>query len=330
MPATVGIMSMQRILNYGSTLQALGLRRLIEDLSDETEVSFVDFRPGPGLLSDDPLVLRRRVAPRPRRRSTTRLTLAFDRLRFLNHKRTYARRYFPMAGIPLRPNHDLDLDVQVIGSDEVFNCVQANSNVGFSRDLFGHGSPARKLVSYAASFGNTTLERIEAAGVEQLIAEDLERFSAISVRDQNSADIVHHLTGSARRSMWTRASPLTSRDWPMRRRRRSRVPRRPLDRYILVYGYSGRLAHSENEIVHRYARSLGASIVCVGGVQGCCDRFVDCSPLELLSYFRNAEAVITDTFHGTIFAVTQQRPFVTIVRPSVGNAYGNQEKLASS
>ncbi len=335
MPATVGIMSMQRILNYGSTLQALSLRRLIEDVSDEIEVSFVDFRPGPSLLGNDAP-----AGQTPAGRAVAKVkeynqvdAPLIDRLRFLNHKRKYARRYFPMACIPLRPNHDLHLDVQVIGSDEVFNCVQSNSNVGFSRDLFGHGSPARKLVSYAASFGNTTLEKIEAAGVGQLIASDLERFSAISVRDGNSADIIQHLTG---RRPEIHVDPCLAIDLerlvPATTRGRRPTIRTSSGgshpgRYILVYGYTGRLTRSENDVVRRYARSLRASIVCVGGVQECCDRFVDCSPFELPSYFQNAEAIITDTFHGTIFAVTQQRPFATIVRPSAGNAYGNQEKL---
>ena len=47
----------------------------------------------------------------------------------------------------------------------------------------------------------------------------------------------------------------------------------------------------------------------------------------MLAYFKNAEEVITDTFHGSIFSVISQRPFTTIVRKSVGAGYGNEEKL---
>ena len=45
-------------------------------------------------------------------------------------------------------------------------------------------------------------------------------------------------------------------------------------------------------------------------------------------YFRNAEEVITDTFHGSIFSVITHRPFTTLIRKSVGNSYGNEEKLS--
>ena len=55
---------------------------------------------------------------------------------------------------------------------------------------------------------------------------------------------------------------------------------------------------------------------------------MDWSPFEVLAYFRNAEEVITDTFHGSIFSIITHRPFTTLIRKSVGNSYGNEEKLS--
>lgn len=40
--AKIGILSMQRIINYGSFLQAYGLKMLLEDLGHTVE--FVDYR----------------------------------------------------------------------------------------------------------------------------------------------------------------------------------------------------------------------------------------------------------------------------------------------
>lgn len=57
----VGIMSMRRIRNYGSFLQAYGLRRLLESLG--CEVRFVDYHPGRCLVeSRHPGRLPRSVA----------------------------------------------------------------------------------------------------------------------------------------------------------------------------------------------------------------------------------------------------------------------------
>jgi Polysaccharide pyruvyl transferase len=322
----VGIMSMQRIYNYGSSLQGYGLRRLIEDLADDISVTFVDYEPGEVLVKGGgpsaPTSRLGRVVSKVREYNQVDAGFG-DRLRFLNHKRTYGKRYLPLVGVTQEPNRDLDLDVQVIGSDEVFNCVQSNTNVGYSRDLFGHGSPVRRLISYAGSFGNTTLEKLDAFGIRRELAEDFARFASISVRDENSARIIEALTGQRPA---VNVDPVLAYDFMSLE---SSIPkqRQHDGRFIVVYGYGGRLSSEENKILSSYARSTGAEILCFGGVQGCCDRFVDCDPFELLAYFRDAEAIVTDTFHGTIFAIINNRPFATIIRRSIGHRYGNEEKL---
>lgn len=75
-----------------------------------------------------------------------------------------------------------DTDVLVIGSDEVFNCVQSNPDVGCSMELFGKDSRAKKIISYAASFGNTGIKELKRFDVQDEIAELLKKFTAISVR----------------------------------------------------------------------------------------------------------------------------------------------------
>lgn len=322
----VGIMSMQRIFNYGSTLQAYGLKRLIETADHEAEVRFVDYRPGLPLMNDP----GNRPPPTRLARTVTKVreyglvdAPVTDRIRFFNHKRGYAQRNFPTVGIPLHPDYDLNLDVQVVGSDEVFNCVQSNTNVGYSRDLFGHGSPARRLISYAASFGNTTLEKIAKHGITADLRSDLERFTHISVRDRNSSNIVEHLTG---RAPTVNVDPVIAYDFmksePM-------VPsERPQEHpYVIVYGYSGRMTAQENRQLRRFADQRGLHVLAFGGVQESADRFINCDAFELLSWFRGAEAVVTDTFHGTIFAMINHRPFATIIRRSSGAGYGNEEKI---
>ena len=221
------------------------------------------------------------------------------------------------------PGHGTDFDVQVIGSDEVFNCVQSNTNVGYSRDLFGfdrwRGRSSRTRVRSATR----PLERIDAAGLRCELEQGLGRFSAVSVRDRNSAEIAHALT-------WTipevHVDPVLAFDYVNSEPRIPRV-RMSKDRYVLVYGYSGRFDVDENDAIRRHARDIGARVFSLGGVQGCADRFVDCDPFELLAYFRDAAAVITDTFHGTTFSIINHVPFATIVRPTRHDGYGNEEKL---
>ena len=244
------------------------------------------------------------------------------KLAFISYKRSYASKYLPLLGIAEEPNYNPTLDCMVIGSDEVFNCIQKNTNVGFSPELFGAGTNAGKVITYAASFGNTTIDKLRKYGKAEEIAGYLNDIAAISVRDANSGSIIRELTS---REPVYYLDPVLAYDYFGKC---DRIPEiHTNEKYLILYAYSGRITDAESDWIKSYAKRKGLKVYAIGGVQKCADRFVDCSPFEVLAYFKNAEEVITDTFHGSIFSVISQRPFTTIVRKSVGAGYGNEEKL---
>lgn len=313
---TVGIMSMQRIRNYGSFLQAYGLKRMLESLG--CAVRFVDYRPDGCLVEPE----RPSRLPRP----AVKLAEVLGgpgplpaKFAYANYKRRYDARTWPLLGVPGEADYRTDdLDMLVIGSDEVFNCVQSNPNVGYSPDLFGASSEAGRTVTYAASCGNTTVEKLRAHGVVGEVAGWLGKLDAVSVRDENTAAVVRALTGH---------EPVRNLDpvlmWDFFNN--DDLPANPVKgRYLIAYAYSGRLTAEECSALRSYADRRELSVVNVGGVQGCCDEFLDLGPFEVLAAFKGAECVLTDTFHGTILSTVAERPFATIVRT---RGYGNAEKL---
>lgn len=320
----IGIMSMQRIYNYGSFLQAYGLKKLIENVDNDIFVTFVDYKPGKPLVKTDTIEPTgvKRVLYKLKEYNEVDSSLK-NKIKFFNHKRTYAKRFFPILEITNDRKDSTGLDVLVIGSDEVFNCVQSNTNVGYSADLFGRHSKANTVISYAGSFGNTTLKKIEDYGVRDELKNDFSKFKAVSVRDNNSLQIVKALGVM---SPVLNVDPVLAYDYM---NLESQIPGNRLykENYMIVYGYSGRLSKEENEVLRKYATERNLKILCFGGVQGCCDEFIDCTPFELLAYFRDAESIVTDTFHGTIFSIINKKSFATVIRKSVGNGYGNEEKL---
>lgn len=313
----VGILSMQRIYNYGSFLQAYGLKSVLESLG--CDVQFVDYEPGACLVESpaSKTGLARKV---DKALEVFRCDASLkDKLSFIRHKRTYAERFYPMLGLTEQPNLDPGLDLLVIGSDEVFNCVQDNANVGFTPALFGQGYRARRKIAYAASFGNTTLEKLDRYGKRDEVAGYLRELDAVSARDANTGSIAKALTGV---EPAYNLDPVLAYDYL---RLCDRIPEKVDEKgYMVLYGYSGRLTKDECAAARAYADARGLKVLNIGGVQGCCDRFVDCSPFEVLAYFKNAEAVVTDTFHGTIFSTVCHTPFAAFVR---GTGYGNSEKL---
>ena len=310
-----GIMSMQRICNYGSFLQAYGLKSILEELG--CEVEFVDYHVGECIGNSKQKngfsVKISKFTEAMKYKAPIK-----DKIKFIRYKMDYGKKNYPYLGIE-QMNYCPDLDILVIGSDEVFNCVQDNANVGFSPELFGVDNNAKKLISYAASFGNTDLKNLEKYGLVGKIGEWLKDFDSISVRDKNSFEIVRKLTGKDAESHF---DPVLVYDYVGKC---GRIPDDvPQKEYMILYGYSGRFTEEECGEIRRYAKERKLKILCIGGVQFCCDEFIDCNPFEVIAYFKNAHSVVTDTFHGTILSVITGKSFVSKVRTS---GYGNSEKV---
>ena len=312
----VGILSMQRIQNYGSFLQAYGLKHILVDLG--CEVQFVDYHPGETLIPADGGTgfMRKLSKATDVLRQNGPLN---EKMKFIKYKKNYAVNYYPYLGITEERNYSPELDMLIVGSDEVFNCVQNNTNVGFAPELFGQGHRAKKLISYAASFGNTTLEKLEQYGVRDKVAEWLDAFDAISVRDKNSGEIVKQLTGT---EPVYNLDPVLMYDFIGQCKD---IPVTVPDKdYMLLYGYSGRFSKEECKEIRRFANNKGLKIFCIGGVQDSCDKFIDVDPFTVIAYFQHADCVVTDTFHGTILSVITHRRFASVVRES---GYGNSQKM---
>ena len=318
----VGIMSMQRIANYGSFLQAYALRQLIEELGYKVE--FVDYHVAAPVILDGKESKNKYVRKMKKALETFKYSAPVThKISFIRYKQNFAKKYMPLLGISNEMNYNPALDCLVIGSDEVFNCIQKNSNVGYSLELFGKDNCAKKLITYAASFGNTTLEKLQKYGKVNEIGILLRKFDAISVRDINSGTIIEELTG---RIPAYNLDPVLTYDYM---KCCDKIPQIKIEeKYLILYAYAGRISNDEAKWIAEYAKKKKLKIYAIGGIQKCADQFVDCSPFEVLAYFRNAEEVITDTFHGSIFSIITHRPFTTLIRKSVGNSYGNEEKLS--
>ena len=150
----------------------------------------------------------------------------------------------------------------------------------------------------------------------------MKNFDYISVRDKNSFSIVERLL---ERKPLYHLDPVLAYDYLKCCPLLSQVKKK--EKYLLLYAYSGRIKENENKWIKQYAKERQLKIYAIGGVHQCSDKFINCSPFQIFSYFQNADEVITDTFHGTIFSIITHRKFATIVRESKENEYGNEEKL---
>lgn len=308
----IGILTMQRIKNYGSFFVAYSLKKTIENLGHE--VIFVDYK------AEKPVEwsIKNTIFYRIIRNTYHLLANIFGTKTEMEKQserffKKYNKEFYKKLDLPIKHQYRSEVDLLIIGSDEVFNCTQKNREVGYSRELFGYKNNAKRLISYAASFGNTTLEKLKKYDKEKEIAQLLKGFNAISVRDKNSYNIIKNLTN---KEIEFHIDPVFIYSCD------SELPKIDKKNYIVVYAYKNRITKEEQKAIKEFARKNNKELITLGTVQEFCDTYIPASPFEALAYIKNADYVITDTFHGTIFSVKYNKRFATIIRDS------NREKLS--
>lgn len=299
----IGIMSMQRIRNYGSFMQAYGLKTTIENISKDYQVEFVDFEPGDSLVNDQ-VVDKIYDSDFKQKLHKKVINVIFA----IKYKLFWLPKYLKVN----KYNEGLDISTLIIGSDEVFNCTQPGKRIGFSKDLFGEKHKNSNVISYAASFGYTNIDRLKKYKIDTDIKDMLSKnFSNISVRDNNSMEIVKKLTN---------LEPFLNLD-PVLISNVDKFANGKIkdSNYIIIYSYACRISKEEGEQIKEYAKSNGKKIISIGTYQECADKTITPDPFKMLNYFKNADGIITDTFHGTIFSIIFNRKFVTLIRNSNSN-----------
>lgn len=307
----VGIISMQRVPNYGSFLQAYGLRSTVESLGHD--VVFIDYQERKPIVPYNPVSYAKyRVHSIP----VIKFLNDWIKYTILGKKLfdyRYRLKYLKQLGIGYRKKYKTKVDVVIIGSDEVFNCLQSGFNVGFSPMLFGCGVNAKKIISYAASFGYTDIEGLEKYGAKDRVEELLESFSAISVRDDNSWQIVKTLTG---KESELNLDPVLISDFD--------IPDIdiPYHDYVILYTYKSReYSEEDKNAILEFCRSHKKKLISLGNAQAWVDIHVQAAPLDLLAYIKKADFIITDTFHGSVFSIKYNIKFATLIRDN------NKQKL---
>ncbi len=71
----------------------------------------------------------------------------------------------------------------------------------------------------------------------------------------------------------------------------------------------------------------GLLTVAIGGYQGFADRCILPNPEEIAAFVNGAEYIVTDTFHGAVFAILRHKRFAAFVRDGGGALPGNVNKL---
>lgn len=275
----IGIVTLHNSYNFGSVLQAFA-----------TQKTLVSFGHQPEILNLDtlPYVWKRNkllISKDPRR-------LLFNLRRAISYISIFRKMHICKVPYSKRRVH---YDAVVIGGDELWNVH--NRTFYRAPEFFGIGIDSERIIAYAVSCGESKYEDlVNYPGA----CDGLRRMRTLSVRDDNTLDVVQQLTGRM---------PPKVLDPPFLVDLTADEEPTSLRNFILVYAY--RFSPSEVQATVEFARRQGKPLISAGFCHDWCDSSIVASPLQFLGLIHVADYVITNTFHGTVFSIIYRKAFGT-------------------
>lgn len=201
----------------------------------------------------------------------------------------------------------------IVGSDQVWN--PHYDFVAGKCDFLTFARNNQKI-SYAASFGVNEIpyeRKFE-------FAEYLKNFKAISVREKQGARIVEELVKRNAAVVLDPTLLLNENEWKQVEKKPVCSPKKE---YVFVYALGDKTDRFEEKIKQLKEKY---EIFDVRSVQKN-GKELPIGPSEFLYLIRNAEEVLTDSFHATVFSIIFHKKFVTFNRPGL-NMNSRIESLA--
>ena len=326
----VGVITMHRVQNCGSTLQAYALQKKIQLLGFDVEI--IDY-----LYPNKEHSERQKIQFFAEKNflvyffknliAHILLLVSFGRFRDRIHevilrnqirsnfrsfwKRNYnlsTQMYCTFESIKKDPP---SYDIYVVGSDQVWN---PKYMVGDSNFLLDFAPTTAQKVSFASSMSVNKV-----AGDDlSLLRSTLKSFDYISVREKSTVDIFREKIGLAAEYVCDPTFLLSGSEWKKFCCIGSPVVR---GKYLLVYV----LDYSMNpypEIIHvirKLQQRLGLHVVVLDALNGLENddnvTYIRAyGPDIFLNLFYHANFVLTSSFHGTAFSLNFEKNFYSVVR----------------
>ena len=311
----IGILTFYWADDYGGMLQAYALKRQLELLGEQAE--FLPYAPvkltGRYWLCPLMAVREENSLRCFFWRSVLKQNLLLGGRFFARRRRMRAfRREYLTAKRPIRRAEALSLlpyKTVFVGSDQVWNpAITVDLDDAYIGNIPRRGSC--RLVSYAASLGGAVLSPED----QEKFIRYVSGFDAVSLREQTGAAYVSRLLGRETRSVLDPTLLLERPEW-------ERIAKDPgCGDAIVLY------VTERNDALVRsaYALSsyLGKPIVSLSYPHQLSGSFhsgrtapgirvrTEGGPTEFLGALRSAYCVLTNSFHGTVFSILLEKPFL--------------------
>ena len=286
MSRKTSILTFHFVENFGAVMQAFALRRAVSDICGNAEI--IDYRPWQDIDKYNDLGVKRSFAKKAEKIATFRR----DQMGICGNGMTH-----------LTKENAPNASVYIVGSDQVWNPLYTKYDSAYF--LRFTEAPACRI-SYAASIGLSLQHPLIQPDIFE---KNLKDFDFISVREQEYADYLEKLLN---RKVCVTVDPvlLADREVYANLAASSGIERQ---RFVLLYDFD--FSPSLIDYANQWARELDCGVVhfysgvpntlFFGDSTSCAYDGVE----EILYYFKNAEAVITSSYHGVLFSIIFGKDF---------------------
>jgi len=204
---------------------------------------------------------------------------------------------------------NFDYDVICIGSDQVWNYEKGYSIEPFFACFDKKGI---KKITYGSSIGLSSISK----EAESFFKKELSKFSSISVREQQVADLLHTLLNKNVEIVLDPTLIMNNQEWL----EIAKFDMCPKDKYILVYIVTIKPCNYVLDVARKIAKERGLKIVriCRDAYQehsgSDVEEIMTAGPSDFVGLFANAEFVVTNSFHGTVFSINFSKPFYSVIK----------------
>lgn len=304
---TFGIISYNiycNFTNYGSALQSWALSQAINKIPN-CKSMLIDYCPDV-LKNLDPLNPFANMWDKDEEsRRMCELTLPAIRKNYKKFDKFYKTRFDKTKNKYTSENFnnvmvENNIDGFVCGSDTIF-CIDEFK--GFDDGYYAN-YPCMKngySVAYAASFGDAHFND----DTYRILNDRLNNFKAIGLRENAMVDYVRNNVSIPVEKVIDPTLLLTSKEYDV-----LAEDRLIKEKYVLLY--ARRYNKKMEEYADKIAKENGWKVVEISLRATNADRhqmFYEAGVEEFLSLVKNAEVVVTNSFHGAIFSVQYKRPF---------------------
>ena len=308
----VGIITMHKVINFGSALQAYALQKKVTDLGAEAEM--IDYKYPNAIHIERENYIKKFIKYLVHYINCA--VVGFPNIRQKYRYKQVWDEFFRLSNKWYKTAEELKndcpvYDIYMTGSDQVWNSRFTKYDTSF---LLEFASDEKKKCSYSSSFAYDDIP----CQYRHLFKRNLSRYANISVREESGIKLVKDITGRDVPVVCDPTLLLTKKEWTDFSNGAKKYTKEP---YILAYilAYSFNPFPEVDYIIQEIQRQTGYKVIYLDA--GKRDYFKpnskvvkDAGPKEFVDLFMNAEFVITTSFHGTVFSINFNKPFYSIIK----------------